>query len=113
MPRRNRGPGGYAVKYIVRVKGHIYDVYSQQYADDNGIEYIENWRAKVKFRAKVTATAHPKVVSAAHGWWLPETDGREPNLFSTWNHNITILRLWVTRPAPVSEGRITAQASAA
>jgi len=53
--------------------------------------YIENWRAKVKFRAKVTATALPKVVSAAHGWWLPETDGREPNLFSTWKHNINNL----------------------
>jgi anaerobic selenocysteine-containing dehydrogenase len=53
--------------------------------------YIENKRGRVKFRAKVTATAHPRVVSAAHGWWLPETEGREPNLFSTWQHNINNL----------------------
>jgi anaerobic selenocysteine-containing dehydrogenase len=53
--------------------------------------YIENKRGRVKFKAKVTATAHPRVVSAAHGWWLPETDGREPNLFCTWQHNINNL----------------------
>ncbi|MFC1971387.1 molybdopterin dinucleotide binding domain-containing protein [Chloroflexota bacterium] len=53
--------------------------------------YIENKRGRVKFKAMVTATAHPSVVSAAHGWWLPETDGREPNLFSTWQHNINNL----------------------
>jgi anaerobic selenocysteine-containing dehydrogenase len=53
--------------------------------------YIENKRGRVKFKAKITPTAHPRVVSAAHGWWLPETDGREPNLFATWEHNINNL----------------------
>ncbi len=53
--------------------------------------YIENKRGKVKFKAKVTPTSHPRVVSAAHGWWLPETEGKEPNLFSTWEHNINNL----------------------
>ncbi len=59
-------------------------------ADDEWV-YIENKRGKVKFRAKVTPTALPRVVSAPHGWWLPETDGREPNLFGTWDHNINNL----------------------
>ncbi len=53
--------------------------------------YIENERGKIKMKAKVTPTAHPKVVTAPHGWWLPETDGREPNLFSTWEYNINNL----------------------
>jgi anaerobic selenocysteine-containing dehydrogenase len=53
--------------------------------------YVENHRGRVKLRAKVTPTAHPKVVTALHGWWLPETDGKAPNLFSTWDHNINIL----------------------
>ena len=53
--------------------------------------YIENLRGRVKFKAKVTPTALPQVVSATHGWWLPETDGKEPNLFSTWQHNINNL----------------------
>jgi anaerobic selenocysteine-containing dehydrogenase len=53
--------------------------------------YVENQRGRVKLRVKVTATAHPKVVTCPHGWWLPETDGTAPNLFSTWDHNINIL----------------------
>jgi len=53
--------------------------------------YIENKRGKVKMKAKLTATAHPKVVTAPHGWWLPETDGNDPNLFSTWEYNINNL----------------------
>ncbi len=53
--------------------------------------YIENKRGRVKFKARVTPTSHPRVVSAAHGWWLPETEGKEPNLFSTWEHNINNL----------------------
>jgi anaerobic selenocysteine-containing dehydrogenase len=32
--------------------------------------YIENSRGRVKMKAKVTPTALPQVVTAAHGWWL-------------------------------------------
>jgi len=53
--------------------------------------YIENKRGRVKFKAQLTPTSHPRVISAAHGWWLPETEGKEPNLFSTWEHNINNL----------------------
>ena len=65
-------------------------------AADLGIEngewvYVENLRGKIKVKAKVTPTAHPKVVTVPHGWWLPETDGTAPNLFSTWDHNVNNL----------------------
>ena len=53
--------------------------------------YIENKQARVKFKAKVTPIGLPQVASAAHGWWLPETDGREPNLFGAWDYNINNL----------------------
>ena len=53
--------------------------------------YIENMHGKIKMKAKLTPTAHPKVITAPHGWWLPETDGTAPNLFSTWDHNINNL----------------------
>ncbi len=53
--------------------------------------YIENRRGRVEFKARVTPITLPQVVSAAHGWWLPETEGSEPNLFSTWQHNINNL----------------------
>jgi anaerobic selenocysteine-containing dehydrogenase len=53
--------------------------------------YVENKRSRIKVKAMVTPTAHPRVVTVPHGWWLPETDGREPGLFSTWEHNINNL----------------------
>jgi len=67
-----------------------------QTAKELGIEndewvYIENERGRAKARAKVTSTSHPRVVTAAHGWWLPETEGKEPNLFGTWEYNINNL----------------------
>ena len=52
---------------------------------------IENTRGKVKMKAKTTPTNPPGVVTAPHGWWLPETDGKAPNFFSTWEHNINNL----------------------
>ncbi len=69
---------------------------NDQTAAELGIENgdwvsIENAHGKIKMRAKVTPTAHPKVVTAPHGWWLPETDGKAPNLFSTWEYNINNL----------------------
>ena len=65
-------------------------------AEDLGIVngewvYIENQRGRVKAKAMVTPTSLPRVVSVAHGWWLPETEGKEPNLFSTWEYNINNL----------------------
>jgi anaerobic selenocysteine-containing dehydrogenase len=59
--------------------------------EDGEWVYVENPFGKIKVRAKVTPTAHPKVVSVPHGWWLPETDGTAPNLFSTWDHNVNNL----------------------
>jgi anaerobic selenocysteine-containing dehydrogenase len=52
---------------------------------------IENKRGQIKAKAKVTPITHPKVVTMCHGWWLPETDGKAPNLFSTWEHNVNNL----------------------
>ena len=52
---------------------------------------IENDRGRIKRKAKLTPIVHPKVVSVPHGWWLPETDGREPNLFGIWEINCNVL----------------------
>jgi anaerobic selenocysteine-containing dehydrogenase len=52
---------------------------------------IENMHGKIKMKAKVNATALPNVVTVPHGWWLPETEGKAPNLFSTWDHNVNNL----------------------
>jgi len=53
--------------------------------------YVESPRGRAKFRAKVTLSSHPRVVTTRHGWWLPETDGRAPSLFSSKDHNVNQL----------------------
>ena len=59
---------------------------------DNGEwVYVENAHGKIKMKAKVTPITPPNVVSVPHGWWLPETDGKAPNFFSTWDHNVNNL----------------------
>ncbi|MCK4274494.1 MAG: molybdopterin-dependent oxidoreductase [Dehalococcoidales bacterium] len=73
-------------------KFEINDKTAEELGVSNGEwAYIENQRGKVKMKAKITPTAHPKVITAPHGWWLPETEGKEPNLFSTWEYNINNL----------------------
>ncbi len=53
--------------------------------------YVENMHGKIKMKAKVVPTALPNVVTVPHGWWLPETEGKAPNLFNTWDHNVNNL----------------------
>ncbi len=55
---------------------------------ENDWVLLENMFGKAKLRAKVTPTIHPKVVHATHGWWFPEQDGEEPNLFGVWQSNV-------------------------
>jgi anaerobic selenocysteine-containing dehydrogenase len=63
-----------------------------QTAKDLGIvdgEWViaENNHGRAKFKTLITATAHPRIVSVGHGWWLPETEAKAPGLFSNWEHN--------------------------
>ena len=59
--------------------------------DDGEWVYVESPRGKAKFKAKITPASHPKVVTTPHGWWLPETEGKAPSLFSTREHNVNLL----------------------
>lgn len=42
-------------------------------------------------RAHVTPTIKPGVVHAVHGWWWPEQEGAEPNLYGNWKSNVNML----------------------
>jgi anaerobic selenocysteine-containing dehydrogenase len=53
--------------------------------------WVENERGRIRRKVKINAGMHPKTVSCLHGWWLPETDGRSPNLFSTWEVGCNVL----------------------
>jgi len=48
---------------------------------------IQNMFGKAKFKARIMLTVKPGHVEADHGWWFPEQDGSEPNLFGVWQSN--------------------------
>ena len=53
--------------------------------------YIENDLGRVKRKAKLTLTVHPRTINTVHGWWMPEEQGAEPHLFGVWNYQINQL----------------------
>ena len=65
-------------------------------ARKHGIEdgewvYIENRQGRIKRKAKVTPTVHPKMITVPHGWWLPELKGSEPDLYGLWEYQVNQL----------------------
>jgi anaerobic selenocysteine-containing dehydrogenase len=53
--------------------------------------WIEGTRGKCKRKLKITPIIHPKMAHALHGWWLPETEGKAPNLYGIWDLNVNQL----------------------
>lgn len=49
--------------------------------------YIENKRGRIKAKAIVRPTIHPRIVMVGHGWWLPEADGKAPYFYGIWEYN--------------------------
>ena len=65
-------------------------------AEANGIQNgdwvtVENWLGKCQLKAWVSPVMKPGVVHCEHGWWYPEQEGAEPNLFGVWKSNIKML----------------------
>jgi len=59
--------------------------------NDGDWVWIETPLGRAKQRAKLFEGIRRDCVHSEHGWWLPETDGREPNLFGIWNVNINVV----------------------
>jgi len=53
--------------------------------------WIETKRGRVRQVAQVTDDVPPYLVSAEHGWWLPELRGEEPDLFGVFEVNINVV----------------------
>ncbi len=65
-------------------------------AADRGIKegdwvWIENQRGRCRQIATISLALDDRVVRAEHGWWFPETEAAEPNLFGVFNSNINNL----------------------
>lgn len=58
---------------------------------DGGWAILENMFGKCTMKVQVTPTIHRGVVMAQHGWWFPEEDGEEPNLYGNWKSNVNAL----------------------
>ncbi|NLP43819.1 MAG: molybdopterin-dependent oxidoreductase, partial [Peptococcaceae bacterium] len=52
---------------------------------------ISNQFGSAKLKAKITPIVRKGTVMAQHGWWFPEQDGNEPNLYGIWQSNINTL----------------------
>ena len=52
---------------------------------------VYNMFGEARLKARITPTTMPGVVHCTHGWWYPEQDGEEPNLFGVWKSNINSL----------------------
>ena len=53
--------------------------------------WIENQRGRCRQIATISLALDDRVVRAEHGWWFPETEAAEPNLFGVFNSNINNL----------------------
>ena len=53
--------------------------------------WIEGVRGKVKRKLKLTPVVHEKIIMVPHAWWLPETEGKAPNLYGVWDINVNQL----------------------
>ncbi len=52
---------------------------------------VYNMFGEARFKAEVTPIIKPGILNCAHGWWFPEQDGEEPNLFGVWKSNFNSL----------------------
>lgn len=49
---------------------------------------VENWMGKVRYKAKATKAVPRWMVMAAHGWWFPERNGKDPELYGIFESNV-------------------------
>lgn len=52
---------------------------------------VYNMFGEARFKAEITPIIKPGIINCAHGWWFPEQDGEEPNLFGVWKSNFNSL----------------------
>jgi len=59
--------------------------------EDGAWVYVENSLGRIRRKARITPTVHPRMITVPHGWWLPESKGTEPDLFGLWDYQVNQL----------------------
>ncbi len=52
---------------------------------------VYNMFGEGRFKAEITPVLKEGIINCAHGWWFPEQDGEEPNLFGVFKSNFNQL----------------------
>ena len=52
---------------------------------------VYNMFGEARYKAEITEIMKPGILMCAHGWWFPEQDPEEPNLFGVWKSNTNSL----------------------
>jgi anaerobic selenocysteine-containing dehydrogenase len=52
---------------------------------------IHNNLGEASFKVRLTPIIHEDTVNAEHGWWFPEEEGAEPNLFGVWKSAVNMM----------------------
>jgi thiosulfate reductase / polysulfide reductase chain A len=52
---------------------------------------VETPMASVRMRLALSDTVDPRMADADHGWWFPEREEAEPNLFGVFESNVNLL----------------------
>jgi anaerobic selenocysteine-containing dehydrogenase len=53
--------------------------------------WIENTLGRIKHRAHLTLSIHPKIANVNSGWWFPEIDPHDDPMYGCWDVNPNIL----------------------
>ena len=58
---------------------------------DGDWAWIESPRGKCKEKVKIFDGIDERVIHLEHGWWYPEQEGAEPNLYGIFESNVNFL----------------------
>lgn len=59
--------------------------------NDGDWVYIENDKGKIRMRAYLSEAVAPGIVHGERGWWYPEREGKDPELFGIFESNVNVL----------------------
>jgi anaerobic selenocysteine-containing dehydrogenase len=52
--------------------------------------FIETPLGRIRQKARLSNSFHPRFIVTQHAWWFPENDAKEPSLYGLWESNINV-----------------------
>ncbi len=67
-----------------------FDTARKKEINDGDWVFIETPLGRVKQKARLSNSFHPRYIVSQHAWWFPEMDAEEPSLYGLWECNINV-----------------------